>query len=73
MRQIKDDSNSYFNLGLVYFKMGNLPRAVDFSKTIDLNDDDIYAHFYIGNIMKEFGDLEAAREISSKKSSVYLT
>ena len=26
----KDDSNSYFNLGLVYFKMGNLPRAVDF-------------------------------------------
>ena len=26
-------------------------------RTIELNDEDIYAHFYIGNILKELGDI----------------
>lgn len=33
-----------------------------FSKTIDINDEDIYAHFYIGNIYKELGDKDSAKD-----------
>lgn len=34
----------------------------NFQNTIDINDEDIYAHFYIGNIYKEMGDIESALE-----------
>lgn len=58
-----EDSNSYFNLGLVYFKMKDFIPAIEyFQKTIDLNNEDVYAHFYLGNIFKELGDSDAARE-----------
>lgn len=35
---------------------------MNFQNTIDLNDDDIYAHFYMGNILKEMGDASSAAE-----------
>ena len=49
--------------GICYFKKGDLVNAVlNFQNTIDLNNNDIYAHFYIGNIYKTMGDSEAAAD-----------
>lgn len=54
-------------MGLVYFKTKDYIKAIDyFQQAIDINDGNIYAHFYIGNIYKEMGDLESAK-ISLKK------
>ena len=65
------DSNSYFNLGLIYFKQKDYLNAIEyFQKTIDINDEDIYAHFYIGNIYKELGDKDSAKDQFEK--GVYL-
>ena len=39
-----NDSNSFFNIGIAYFKQGDLINAMDnFVQTVALNDDDIYA------------------------------
>jgi tetratricopeptide (TPR) repeat protein len=40
-----NDSNSYFNLGLSYLKQGDTLKALEnFQNTIDINNDDLYAH-----------------------------
>ena len=50
------NSNSYFNLGICYLKKGDLVSAMmNFQSTLDLNNEDLYAHFYLGNILKEMG------------------
>ena len=33
-----------------------------FQRTLDINNEDIYAHFYLGNILKEQGDVSGAIE-----------
>ena len=35
---------------------------MNFQSTLDLNNEDLYAHFYLGNILKEMGDSQAASE-----------
>ena len=50
-------------MGLAYFKKKDYISAIEnFQKTIDLNDEDLYAHFYLGNIFKELGDIDSAKE-----------
>jgi len=56
------DSNTYFNIGIAYFKMEKYDSAkYYFLRTVELNPDDIYAHFYLGNIEKITGNPAEAR------------
>ena len=48
---------------MAYFKQNDYIQAIEnFQKTIDINDEDLYAHFYLGNIFKELGDYDFAKE-----------
>ena len=48
--------NGYYNLGLVYPKIGKLDKAIDaYKKILDINPDDIEVHKNLGLLYKEQG------------------
>ena len=59
----ENDENTWFSAGLCYFKSGNLIKAKEyFEKAVVLNNEDIYAHFYLGNIFIKTEDFDNAKK-----------
>jgi tetratricopeptide (TPR) repeat protein len=56
-------SGPYANLGIVYFRLGKLPEAVEsLNKAIELNPDRAAYHNQLGIVYRQSGQLDKSRE-----------
>jgi tetratricopeptide (TPR) repeat protein len=64
---------SYYNIGTVYYEMGDMEKAeVNFKKAISLsNDADAHSHYYLGNIYRDRGKPDDAFAEWQKAASMY--
>jgi protein O-GlcNAc transferase len=69
--------NAYYNLGLVYQKLGKHDEAIEvYKKVLDINADDIGAHKNLGFLYHEKGmhvEAESEFAISQKLESTQIT
>jgi len=62
MKMFPDDSDNYYNIGIVYFQKKEFTKALDyFLKAIDI-DQNLDSYLYAGVIYREIGNMEKALE-----------
>lgn len=62
-REHPELSGPYANLGIVYYRLGKLPEAVEsLNKAIELNPDRAAYHNQLGIVYRQSGQLDKARE-----------
>jgi tetratricopeptide (TPR) repeat protein len=70
--EIEPRPEAYYNLGVIYWQQGDLPRAVDSLRAaIDAKPDYADAHYTLGTVLKAKGDLDAAA--ASLRRAIALT